>query len=266
MSQNVEKEALGARIKKIRQNLGMTLEEFGKIISPPANRSLVSAWENGRYVPNNQRLKAIAELADISVDELLHGSVEEQSYNYLYDLIQQGGLTFELLTQLSKALGIKKENENISLLARKTLDEFLPLDYIHVDLQGNVSSINDKESFEEAFNYFIRQKIRGIRHSVPGAIDAVIGAIDSVTTFIEPISLKNFEHLKNESKENLIKLYYNQLLDNEHLKSKSESELLNYATHNYYLDLTMGHLLEEKEKLIELSESYKQDMDKFENN
>lgn len=62
---------LGDKIKSIRLNRGETLEEFGKRFNPPANRGLVSGWENGRYAPNPKRLKEIAELGNMAVEELL---------------------------------------------------------------------------------------------------------------------------------------------------------------------------------------------------
>lgn len=71
---DINKDELGTRIKGVRSNLGQTAEAFGKNFDPVANRSLVSAWENGRYVPGPARVKKIAELADISVNELLHGN------------------------------------------------------------------------------------------------------------------------------------------------------------------------------------------------
>ena len=60
----------GEQIKSIRLELGETLEEFGKRFNPPANRSLVSGWENGRYLPSPERLKVIAEIGGVSVEEL----------------------------------------------------------------------------------------------------------------------------------------------------------------------------------------------------
>ena len=61
--------ALGQRIKEIRINLGETMEEFGKRFN--TSKGTVNNWEKGRNLPNKANLKSIADLADISVDELL---------------------------------------------------------------------------------------------------------------------------------------------------------------------------------------------------
>lgn len=76
MSNEPNKKAVGQRIKEIRNKKGESLEKFGLRFNPPANRSLVSAWENGRYLPNNERLKKLAEIGGLTVDELLYGIPE----------------------------------------------------------------------------------------------------------------------------------------------------------------------------------------------
>lgn len=60
---------LGERIKKIRKKLGMSQLEFSKAIG--ATKSAVSNWENGYNAPNNERLKAIAEMGGVSVEDML---------------------------------------------------------------------------------------------------------------------------------------------------------------------------------------------------
>lgn len=72
---------IGLRIKKIRKEKGLTLKEFGKMVDAPF--SAVSNWENGRNKPNNERLKSIAELGGISVDELLYGNRKEIIMNLI---------------------------------------------------------------------------------------------------------------------------------------------------------------------------------------
>ena len=71
MMEKINKKAVGARIMTIRLASGMTTKEFGKLFN--ANDSTVSSWEKGRTKPNPERLKKIAEFANISVQDLLHG-------------------------------------------------------------------------------------------------------------------------------------------------------------------------------------------------
>ena len=75
---NINNEYVGARIREIRLARGMTLEEFGNLFS--ASKSIASRWEKGKSIPNNIRIKAIAEMANISVQELLYGTQEKVMY------------------------------------------------------------------------------------------------------------------------------------------------------------------------------------------
>lgn len=68
---DVKKKDVGNRIKSIRSSKGMTLEEFGKLFG--ASKGNVATWEKGSSLPNNERLFKIAELGEITVDELLYG-------------------------------------------------------------------------------------------------------------------------------------------------------------------------------------------------
>lgn len=74
----INKIAVGARIREIRLARGMTLEEFGNLFS--ASKSIASRWEKGKSIPNNIRIKAIADMANISVQELLYGIKEKVMY------------------------------------------------------------------------------------------------------------------------------------------------------------------------------------------
>lgn len=76
--EKIDKKAVGARIREIRLARGMTLEEFGNLFS--ASKSIASRWEKGKSIPNNIRIKAIADMANISVQELLYGIKEKVMY------------------------------------------------------------------------------------------------------------------------------------------------------------------------------------------
>ena len=73
---------IGIRIGKIRDELGLTLEEFGKKVEPIAHKSNVNKWESGISKPSSERCKKIAELGNMTVGELLgtnsNKTVEEE--------------------------------------------------------------------------------------------------------------------------------------------------------------------------------------------
>lgn len=79
MKFNIDKNKLGNRIFKIRSNMNLTLDEFGKIIN--ASKSSISEWEKGKNIPNRSRLEIIAKKGNITVNELLYESPKEFLYN-----------------------------------------------------------------------------------------------------------------------------------------------------------------------------------------
>lgn len=81
----VNNHEVGYRISSIRKDLGLNQEDFGKRISD-AHKSLVSKWEKGQSLPNNERLKKIAEIGGISVNELLYGDFESYCYG-IFDTV-----------------------------------------------------------------------------------------------------------------------------------------------------------------------------------
>lgn len=71
MKVEVDKKLVGRQIRKIRREKGMTLEAFGKMFG--AHKSNVAKWENGQSLPCPNRLKEIADFAEITVQGLLEG-------------------------------------------------------------------------------------------------------------------------------------------------------------------------------------------------
>lgn len=110
----INKKEVGQRIRGIRASLGETAEKFGERFDPVANRGLVSAWENGRYLPNNERLVTIADIADISVDELLYGSIDERIHSVAGDLIAESNLPIE-----SKQEAINKAKKQLEAINKR---------------------------------------------------------------------------------------------------------------------------------------------------
>ena len=101
-----KKSALGRKIKNIRLEKGMTLEEFGKMFG--TSKSIVYRWEIGTNAPNRKRLKEIADIADMSVVELLEqiestGTERELLGQKIKQIRKQCGLT---MIEFGKALNV----------------------------------------------------------------------------------------------------------------------------------------------------------------
>ena len=73
----IDKKVVGKRIFNIRNSLNLTLEQFGKIDNLNASKSIVLRWENGTSLPNRSRLEIIAEIGNITLNELLYGDTEK---------------------------------------------------------------------------------------------------------------------------------------------------------------------------------------------
>ena len=88
----------GKEIKSIRIQRGETMKEFGSNFNPTASDSFLSRWERAINLPNNERLKKIAELANISVNELLHDQTDvvtvKKVKNSIPTVIEVDGRTY----------------------------------------------------------------------------------------------------------------------------------------------------------------------------
>ena len=104
----IDKKAVGAKIHKIRQQNGYSMEQFGKQIGN-APKGSVNSWEKGVNLPATERLELIALLGNTTVNELLYGSIEDyitnlvhtnlgikllNTQNQLIDFILQAGYTY----------------------------------------------------------------------------------------------------------------------------------------------------------------------------
>lgn len=62
---------LGQKIKELRMDKGLTMEEFGKLCN--TEKQTVNNWEKGRHKPSPDSLKLIADIAGKSVSEFVYG-------------------------------------------------------------------------------------------------------------------------------------------------------------------------------------------------
>lgn len=130
------KQNIGLRIKSIRQNLGMTLEEFGKLLN--AGKSNVRKWEIGASLPNPERIKNIAKLGNMTVDELLYGSFKENIVSLL--------IMFEVMLKNNKSVPTELHDSIIKSVKNRYIDSNGNLieDWYYYDsLEDLIKSFND---------------------------------------------------------------------------------------------------------------------------
>ena len=148
----IDKEAVGARIKQIRMNKGYTLEAFGKLFG--AKKGNVQQWEKGRSLPNKERLTTISKIADMTVNELIYGSIDEfiennldlliNNYKYpfthtfkIFNLLYQTKLSIKASQELYNSEITINEVETIIKCFYSALDIIVHYD-IYIYIQDNL--------------------------------------------------------------------------------------------------------------------------------
>lgn len=147
----LSKQALGHRIKAIRQKLGLSMAEFGRLLDPPASKGAVSNWENDYNYPNNERLKRIAELGGITVDDLLYASTIE---SHITEIV-----TSDEKFDLNKEENRKALQDTISTFEDVNLDineiDFQDVLLVNLDYYNHDDGsfrIHDKDTYLEWLN------------------------------------------------------------------------------------------------------------------
>ena len=190
------KKEIGRRIKGIRMNKGMTLEEFGKLFG--ASKSSVLGWERGDNIPNPERLKKIAEIGGVDLDFLLNGDVfdsfkkgNEELIDFVKTLKQWENLEKEELDEISKfdeALkqSLEQNENNINNLSN-LYDGYMS------DIQDNINSI---VGYQKS-NIDYRKKTLGICKNLLRQINA----LDKIVRYIT--ILKNNTIIVTEARKHL---------------------------------------------------------------
>ena len=139
MKINVNKKAVGSRIKQIRMNKGYTLEAFGKFFN--ASKGNVQQWENGVSLPNKERLANISKIADMTVNELLYGSLDEFLDNNLASILEY---------QTGNKIPSNEEYSIARLQFKKWLeDRNITLENIHyLETMENIRVNMQKETYQ----------------------------------------------------------------------------------------------------------------------
>jgi len=181
---------LANNIKKIRLELNKTMEEFGNCFEPPAHKSLVSKWEKGQSQPNKKRLKRISELGNVSLDELLYGSM----YNYIIDNIN---------IDYNK-LNIPRENDAY----QKSLIVTMMMNDVQSKENNRMIkySINGEEYVPLTYSQFLEK----VEIELPIKLNSVI---EKGKIAIQELKKKDKEVLKNHSDLNIV----NKIINDEYV-------------------------------------------------
>ena len=140
----VDPASVGIRIREIRKNLGLSMAAFADRINriehdKKAKSGTVSNWETGKNLPNNKRLKIIAELGLTTVDFILYGSLDDYARSLLNDLEKE--LNEDDSINKGAIPLIVDEVEN------RLFPKYLPRGF------------NDKDSLEKTFNEYKKDAI-----------------------------------------------------------------------------------------------------------
>ena len=201
MKLNVNKKNVGLRIRQIRNSLNLTLEEFGKIFSLDANSKLnagksnVSTWERGDSLPNKQRLEIIAQKGNMTVNELLYGSIDEFLENNLETLVNNTFANNDVLNYLGN-------NKSFFFLPSTEQDNFI--DYLKSKSEVNIKEI---DKFISNFDILLEEFIREV---ILVNIENNIDVLKSKKELA--IKLLNQDGWFNSANNNLLKKLHNLLL------------------------------------------------------
>ena len=185
---------IGKRINSIRIEKGDNLREFGERIAnilglpkeDAPSDSIVSRWEKGKNRPNNERLKAIADIGDKTVEYLLYGGVDVKqiydecllSLKKLDDAKDSMSINSEvdpLITDEVNGLIVNDKLIEASELLSEIEEDFLPLLRSRIEKYGATNLRKE---------YYARDRILAIAQA-----------------FTDKLWLNNFDRIFNKENE-----------------------------------------------------------------
>lgn len=109
---------LGKKLRKIRKEANLTIEELAKILSKGQKRviniSMISNWENDKVEPTTNTIRKYCNLFNVSMDWLLDIIVDENKLTNKNKLINQ---ITEQLDKLNEEQ-LNKINEMIKIIIK----------------------------------------------------------------------------------------------------------------------------------------------------
>ncbi|MGO2564397.1 helix-turn-helix domain-containing protein [Brochothrix thermosphacta] len=163
----MEQTTMGGRIKRIRNSLNMTMEEFAKAIKV-SGKSTVNEWEKDRSIPSYTNLKNIATLASVDANWIIHGTPREYVFKVLREeALRNSDLRSDILSYLSTRVELPSLN-NMPLSEIKELDLKGSLDKIKQDTDIKVIETLDFffEDILKTFNILSKKDIYTKEHHI----------------------------------------------------------------------------------------------------
>lgn len=217
----INKIEIGQRINTIRLTKGMTLEEFGKIFG--ATKGNVLKWEKGQSLPSPERLKTIAKIADISVNNLLYGRTKERIAKILYKLSKENDLYKDIdIKAFTRSIfhalpDIDISNDELEKYIAKDLEDWFSTDHTK---QNENTSFSDEIKYIIDFHSKIVQPIlkkKLLQYKTEGANDKELEILEKIieteTQFLETLTEYNEKEniISNKSKRSELRAKRRQL-------------------------------------------------------
>ena len=207
-----DKEKIGQRIKSIRLKLGMTTKDFGTLLN--ATDSNVSSWEKGRTSPNPERLRNIAKLGNMTVDELLYGSFR---YNIIMFLTM-----FEVELKNDKSVPTELHASIIENLKNRYFDSDGKL----IDDWFGYDSLEDLiQSFHNYANKLVEMAKKGTLKEETILSSFITNVEKAFSEFLDYYNLSNLKDIDNSETSNSPEDIFNEELKDK--VSELTSEYLN---------------------------------------
>lgn len=141
----------GERIRLARIEKGLSMEQLGERLTPPASKGAVSNWENGYNLPNNARLMQLSDVLSVSTVYLLYGNRTLEDWNY------QGKQQFDEVFGNYDREGLHEYNKAlVSQIVNETFNQINSLNILNLSkgelwlLNGILSYIETSQMVEDS--------------------------------------------------------------------------------------------------------------------
>lgn len=250
---------IGQMIHDIRINLGETMEEFGKRFN--TSKGTVNNWEKGRNLPNKANLKSIADLAGISVEELLNGNTEDRLFNLFYNAIDENSDLYseDLLHRVIKYLDTYENLSDIMLSIEdpetaESIEDQIISDFFTTSINGFIEyfsniDFNNPDLIINSYIQYINIISAKANETYKGAESIIMKALDTIDPYFytnqtleEILKDEDFKRIYKDKSQLVEKYFISKLYKNIQDKLfESNTEYWSYQIEN------MNHDEDDKE-------------------